>query len=257
MHTIKKGFNLEAFFAKLAKATEPILMLDFDGTLAPFCNDPSQVVLYPGVEERLIAISTKTDTLLYIVSGRGLESLEQVLPKTIAWEELWASHGAERLTKDNKYWSIELTALQKEGLEQAKRLHTLPGSFCENKPLSVAIHWRRANNPEGVQKEVLKAWEPLTKTYDLYVHYFSGGIELRPSGMTKRNAVQALVKDEKLACYLGDDKTDEEAFQALGERGLKVLVGRNIPVSTHADIQLIPPDELLAFFDLWLERTKR
>jgi len=54
--------------------------------------------------------------------------------------------------------------------------------------------------------------------------------------------------------YLGDDITDEDAFQALGNRGLKVLV-RQEPRQTLADIQIKPPDDLFKFLDKWIELT--
>lgn len=50
--------------------------------------------------------------------------------------------------------------------------------------------------------------------------------------------------------YLGDDLTDEDAFQALDTRGLRVLV-RDALRPTAADIWLQPPDELLDFLRSW------
>ena len=52
--------------------------------------------------------------------------------------------------------------------------------------------------------------------------------------------------------YLGDDLTDEYAFQQLSNRGLKVLV-REEPRETLADIRLTPPDELVCFLGKWRE----
>jgi len=52
--------------------------------------------------------------------------------------------------------------------------------------------------------------------------------------------------------YLGDDLTDEDAYKALGNKGLKVLVGAKSRKSL-ADIQINPPVELLAFLDKWIE----
>jgi trehalose-phosphatase len=54
--------------------------------------------------------------------------------------------------------------------------------------------------------------------------------------------------------YLGDDLTDEDAFRAIGNNGLRVLV-RKQTRTTLADIQIIPPGELLKFLDMWIEST--
>ena len=53
--------------------------------------------------------------------------------------------------------------------------------------------------------------------------------------------------------YLGDDLTDEYAFQQLSNRGLKVLV-REEPRETLADIRLTPPDELVCFLGKWISK---
>jgi len=76
--------------------------------------------------------------------------------------------------------------------------------------------------------------------------------------MNKGGAVRSILQStkESVIAYLGDDATDEEAFSVLVDKGLKVLVRQNVR-PTQADIQLIPPEELLAFFDRWLESVKR
>ena len=55
-----------------------------------------------------------------------------------------------------------------------------------------------------------------------------------------------------VVAYLGDDETDEDAFTALGDRGLSVLVSQESR-STGADIWIRPPEELFAFLEGWIE----
>jgi trehalose-6-phosphatase len=55
--------------------------------------------------------------------------------------------------------------------------------------------------------------------------------------------------------YLGDDRTDEDAFAALAGRGLAVLV-RDRDRPTEADIRLRPPDEVVAFLSRWVRETR-
>jgi trehalose-phosphatase len=90
-------------------------------------------------------------------------------------------------------------------------------------------------------------------------HEFNGGIEIRGTGCTKATAVTRILRDESPhtpAAYLGDDRTDEDAFRALADRGLCVLVG-NEPRLSAAHFWLRPPDELLAFLDRWLQTVER
>jgi len=91
----------------------------------------------------------------------------------------------------------------------------------------------------------------------LTLHEFDGGLELRPSGITKAQAVDRILCEMPsgtAAAYLGDDLTDEDAFVAIKGRGLAVLV-RETFRDTCADIWLRPPDELLAFLRRWLAIT--
>jgi trehalose-phosphatase len=87
---------------------------------------------------------------------------------------------------------------------------------------------------------------------------FDGGVELRVPGRDKGTVVNAVLDEiagTVAAAYLGDDQTDEDAFRALGDRGLKVLVRPEMRAS-EADLWLEPPDELLNFLDQWIEACR-
>ena len=86
---------------------------------------------------------------------------------------------------------------------------------------------------------------------------FDGGIELRARGMDKGQVIGKLLSEvapDASVAYAGDDRTDEDAFRALGERGLRVLV-RDEVRPTLADLWLRPPGELLDFLFRWLRTT--
>ena len=55
--------------------------------------------------------------------------------------------------------------------------------------------------------------------------------------------------------YLGDDRTDEDAFRALQGRGLTVLVRQELR-PTSAELWLRPPDELMHFLNDWLSASR-
>jgi trehalose-phosphatase len=119
----------------------------------------------------------------------------------------------------------------------------------------VALHWRGREEKMAQEQssKVLKKWESLSTL--LEVHKFDNGIELRPKGINKGEAVKTLLKEmpaNTTIAYLGDDFTDEEAFEVLGPKALKILV-RGEARPTKADINIVPPDELLWFLNKWSE----
>jgi trehalose 6-phosphate synthase/trehalose 6-phosphate phosphatase len=125
----------------------------------------------------------------------------------------------------------------------------------EIKPTSIAFHVR------GMAKEkasrlldiVRGEWEEFITDKDLMLEKFDGGLEFRAAGVTKGDAVRSLLEETSQAAvvaYLGDDKTDEDAFAVLGDRGAKVLVRPQLRES-QADIWITPPEELLDFLKRW------
>src|SRR5262245_18065387 len=96
MRILNPNIVLVQFFELLAKSKESLLILDYDGTLAPFSINPHQAYPYPGVLERIQQIMQLQKTKMVIMSGRSLQSLrELLLIKPLP--ELWGSHGGERL----------------------------------------------------------------------------------------------------------------------------------------------------------------
>lgn len=255
MIVLNASVHLHEFFEKVRKGS--LLILDYDGTLAPFVTERIQAYPYPGVNERLETLIMQKKTRLVIVSGRALEDLERLL--TIAPKiELWGSHGLERKLFNGKIIRSTLNAKMVEGLEKGKKicLENTDPSHCEIKPYGVSFHWRGIQESEKIStiSRIKPLWESLSLIYELEMHHFDGGFELRPKGRNKGNVIQKLLREipqGTALAYLGDDATDEEAFAALGDRGLKVLVRQQLR-PTLADIYLVPPQELLAFLDQWI-----
>jgi trehalose-6-phosphatase len=82
---------------------------------------------------------------------------------------------------------------------------------------------------------------------------FDGGVELRPEGQGKAMVVRTVLDElgpGASIAYLGDDRTDEDAFGALADRGLAVLV-RSEPRPTNAAAWIRPPEELRRFLGDW------
>ena len=127
--------------------------------------------------------------------------------------------------------------------------------MTERKLYGVAIHWRGADPRvyEAASETLERRFAPAAANYGLELLPFDGGLELRPKAFHKGLVVErafAELGDEAAVAYLGDDRTDEDAFAALRGRGLPVLV-RPEPRETLATAWLQPPGEVLAFLAEW------
>jgi trehalose 6-phosphate phosphatase len=247
----------ESFWRDLAAAPQALLLLDYDGTLAPFRIERQRAVPYPGVRRRLRRLLDSSGTRLVIVSGRSAAEVCALLGLEPA-PEIWGMHGFERRRRDGGLERRDLTAAARRVLAEATRLAAsrLAPDRVERKPAAVACHWRglAEGEIETLRREIEAALVPLLADSPMELHRFDGGLEVRPRGVDKGRAIARLLaeEDERAAvAYLGDDLTDEDAFRALGRRGLPVLVRRE-PRSTAARARLEPPHQLLAFLDRWI-----
>ena len=250
----------EPFLEQLRVAERPLLICDYDGTLAPFQVNKMQAYAYPGVAERLARIASGR-TRLAFVSGRPAHELMTLLPLA-AEAEIWGMHGREHREADGSYTLMEPHPQQRSALDQAQaelEQHGL-GPWLERKAASVALHWRSldaqrdAARLEQVRGLAERAFAPHAGQHALALLPFDGGLELRAEDQTKGHAVEALLahSDAHSAAFLGDDTTDEDAFAVLRAKGGLGLLVREPPRASQAHCSLRPPGELLDFLDSWL-----
>lgn len=238
-----------------------LLMLDYDGTLAPFREDRMQALPWPGVAERLDRLSTMPSVHLALVTGRSARELASLLP-TQHSVEIWGSHGREHLTADGMYTSANLAPAQQTALDQLEKALDEAGlaAQVERKPASLAAHWRGLP-PDATRKveEVARdAYRATAKPAGLQLLVFDGGIEVRSDSIHKGHAALHMLTrfPTATAAYLGDDITDEDAFAVLRGRVLTLLV-RAEPRPSQAAYWLRPPQDLLAFLDAWIHAAER
>ncbi len=257
MEILNPETDINNFFKEVKKAGERILLLDYDGTLAPFKKARNEAVPYEGVETILDEISEHESCRIILITGRWTKDLLKLL-KLKRRPEIWGSHGWERLLPDGTYHVENIDKKFLEALTCAEDFLREEGlyRFCEMKPASIALHWRGLEKSEtdDMIRKVKENWPLIPHHEELALLGFDGGIEIRVPGKNKGNAVDTILsesnKDCAVAC-LGDDITDEDAFRALGKRGLSVLVrGQNR--ATCADVWIKPPEELLCFLRDWM-----
>lgn len=250
--------RLDEFFGTFIGAAKPLLLLDYDGTLAPFRIDRFQARPWAGVRELLTSIQDQGRTRIVVVTGRPAIEIGPLLG-VVPPLEVWGLHGAERLYTDGRHELDQpppVTRAQLEVLCEQLRRDSFGGLF-EEKPNAAVMHWRGVSPGKAkvIEKQTRAIFEPFAKMDGLTLLKFEAGLELR-AGPDKSRAVSALLKETgnrvpHPAAFLGDDLTDEAAFLTMKGHGLSGLVRRERR-DTAADIWLRPPRELRDFLKRWL-----
>lgn len=232
---------------------QPVVFLDFDGTLAPIVDDPDDAALPRRGRELLARLATHRT--IAVVSGRDLDDLR----KRVGVDGLFyaGSHGI-RLAGPGG-WTQELDeagrflpALDRAEAALADRLAGLAGVTLERKRFALAIHYRQAGDP--VEARVRRAAEEVAEASgELRVASGRMVIELRPAlDWGKREAIRRLLEvlelrgEKVFPIYIGDDLTDEDAFDAIRSDGLPIVV-RGRDGTTRAWLALDDPPAVLRF----------
>ncbi len=252
--------KLDRFFCAFHTGVRPLLLLDYDGTLAPFRLDRFKARPWAGVRELLQSVQRQAQTRMAIITGRPAAEIAPMLQLDPPLE-VWGLHGAERLYPDGRKeleQAPPATQAKLEALRSQLKRDSLGGLF-EDKANAVVMHWRGASptNAKLIEQRTRALFEPLARLDGLRLLEFEAGLELR-AGRDKGGAVEAILKEHGAgspSAYLGDDLTDEAAFRSIKGRGLSLLV-RRAWRKTEADIWLRPPQELRGFLARWEQAAR-
>lgn len=230
------------------------LFLDVDGTLLGFHDDPAAVAVPPPLLALLHDLHASLDGALALVSGRALGDLE-----TLFGQQPWAMaglHGLQLRHADGRRREHPLDAAAHAQLRRRAEalLGTLDGIDLEDKGIAIALHCRRSPERFDAMRDAATALAAATPGYELQAGNLV--MEIKPAGMDKGRAVHELLRQPLFASrqpvYLGDDLTDEHAFDAAARAGgCGVLVGHRRP--TAAQFTLPSP----AAVQHWLLRVRR
>lgn len=238
-----------------------VLMLDYDGTLAPFHPDRLRALPWPGVVERLERLQRLEPVRLALITGRAARELRAMLPMA-APIEIWGSHGREHLAADGTYSLSKLAPAEEAVLDRLERRLSDAGfrDQVERKPASLAAHWRSlpASDAQRIEQITRQSFAEGGERNGLRLLDFDGGLEVRSESLHKGDAVLHMLTLHPTAAagYLGDDTTDEDAFAAMRGRGVTALV-REQPRPSQAACWLQPPGDLLTFLDAWIAAAER
>ena len=143
--------ELAGALGRIAGVERLLVGLDFDGTLAPFNVDLHASRATPRSMAAVRALAGMPGVRVALVSGRALESLEEV-SRAPAGVVLVGSHGLERRMGDGRLLTPPLgphllQALDEVGARVRAVAARVPGSLVEVKPTSVSLHTRGVSDP--------------------------------------------------------------------------------------------------------------
>ncbi len=227
------------FLNDYKKAKKVLILLDYDGTLVPFTNHPSEAIPDRKLLSILSKIAKNRKNDVAIISGRDRKTLQRWLGKINI--NIVSEHGALVKDKGKFSWLVgrrwrKLADLEKGWKRSVKSImdryvSSVPGSEIEVKEFSIVWHFRAAEQSVAVSraKELLEDLKLIAKSKNLSIIEGNKMIEVRNAGIDKGLSATYLVEKEKpdMVIAIGDDKTDEDMFKVLPQAySIKVGFGQ-------------------------------
>ncbi|PWV52302.1 trehalose-phosphatase [Nocardiopsis sp. L17-MgMaSL7] len=218
-----------ALDALVSDPDRALVAFDFDGTLAPIVADPRDSAPQPGIVAALAELASVVGTVA-VITGRPADTVVRLgglerVPGIV----VLGHYGAERWT-DGRVVAADPppgVALVREELPALIDSSGAPeGTWVEDKGRSLAVHTRRATDPERALELLAGPLTELAERADLQVEPGRLVIELRPQGVDKGAALTSLVEERaaRSVLFAGDDLGDLPAFSAVA-----ALRGHGIP----------------------------
>jgi trehalose 6-phosphate phosphatase len=213
----KRHASVLAYFA----ASNVLVALDYDGTLAPIVAIPTAARMRERTRQLLIAVAERYPCV--VISGRSRDDVSRRIDPVPVWH-VSGNHGAEPWGQDASY----AARVRQWVLRLQRELAPYEGVVVEDKMYSVAVHYRGAKHKRRAKRAVAEAVRSLRGVRAM------GGREamnLVPRGAPHKGV--ALERARRLlacdtAIYVGDDETDEDAFAAARpDRLLAIRVGND------------------------------
>jgi len=218
--------NLVIDFHKKKKC---LLLLDYDGTLVGFKDNPQDAEPDEELYNLLDSLQKKENTTVVLISGRDRETFQK-----------WFGHKNYTLVTDHGVWLyqnnewIELERLKTDWMQNIRPIletfvDRTPGTFIETKNYSLAWHYRTAD-PELALRRTIELNTVLTSMVsnnDLSILKGNKVIEIKSSNVNKGRAVSRLLMQEEydFITVIGDDWTDEYMFEEVPEWAYSIKVG--------------------------------
>lgn len=224
MNSLKKKFS----------GNSKVLLLDYDGTLTQIVNDPSSALLKPRMRKLVKDLQAKNDIEVVIVTGRDANFIQKQFEGIDCY--IACEHGAKFYDYKKEKWRNLVSSNKSEWFNQAAQIireytRRTPSSFFEKKNYAIAWHYRKSPQDFGefqarklvIDLEAGLAHLPVTVMLGKKVVEVKS-IEAN-KGYFAQWFMQRYIKEGQEIFAIGDDKTDEDMFSALHNKGSCVKVG--------------------------------
>jgi len=239
----------------VVEAPAIFVFLDFDGTLAEIAPTPADALLSEPRKRWLKDFLLLPQCSIGVVSGRPIDELKWL----IGLEQIYyvGCHGLERAAPDGTFHMSRpnqavVDALSSLRDEMCWAIADSDGIVLEDKGIAVALHYRRAERDTALvaREEFVRAvhWY---QQQGVKLELLAGKkvIEAKPTGTSKVGAITEILAryaSTALPIYIGDDLTDEAAFDAIAGIGMAILVAET-PRKTVAPLFHKNPTEVYRF----------
>jgi len=251
--------HIQKIMADFMKANKRCILLDYDGTLAPYQKLPSMAAPSEELVELLQQLTSDPSNEIVIISGRDVNTLEKWLGKLPL--NMIAEHGA--CIKFRKGEWKEQISINTEWKEQIRPLMQLfvdrcAGSFVEEKKSTLAWHYRNTNQELGFMRsrELRNALLQLTANTALQVVDGNKVLEVRMVGVDKGVAALSMLAsiDADFILCIGDDATDEDMFKVMRDKAYTIKIGR---ANTSAQYTILSQKEVYPFLRKFIEAIEQ
>jgi len=221
--------------SKKLKGKSLIFLLDYDGTLTPIVKRGELANLSKTRKKTLIQLSNKY--IIAIISGRSIKDImKRVGIKGIFYA---GNHGFEICGPSTKviFGKAQRSAVRSIATELNDKTANMGGIIIEDKGITLSLHYRLAERKDYVKarKIFFKVIGPYLQKRKIRVLHGKKVLEVRPNISWDKGRVSLWLLDtfkkryklkRILPIYIGDDKTDEDAFKILKKKGLTIFVGK-------------------------------
>ncbi|MCZ7459520.1 trehalose-phosphatase [Streptomyces sp. WMMC940] len=261
----------EGLAAVLERPSDSVVALDFDGTLAEIVPDPEQARAHPSTVPSLARLAPLVRSVV-VVTGRpagvavryggfaGIEGLEHLVVLGHYGAERWdAVSGTVHAQPEHP--GVAAVRAELPGLLDS--MGVWQGTWIEEKGRAVAVHTRRADDPQAAFEALREPIADLAARHGLIVEPGRLVLEVRPPGVDKGIALAEYVREVNASAvvYAGDDLGDLAAFAAVeklrsdGVPGLLLCSGGEVPeLAERADLPLPGPAAVVAFLAALADR---
>jgi trehalose-phosphatase len=253
----------EAVLDRVAQADRVWVFLDYDGTLAEFAPTPAIVTPQPDVIDLIRRLVQLPRVSLAVISGRALPQVAQLVP--VAGVLLAGTYGVELKLPSGEIvyradYSALRPALEKLKIHWQQLIAARTGFFVEDKDWAVALHARHARTGEAdrviaAARIMAAQLAPGDEFRQLGgQRFFEVAPRLADKGQTVEYVLERWASPDVLACYLGDDDKDEEAFAVVKAHDGVAVVVADHDRETQADARVASPLEARHWLSRLVER---